>query len=186
MLNFKCDRVKQLKTYIMKSFKESGKKHLLITGCKECGKTTVLKEILKDQKSYGGIITNAERDDKIPPKYVLLRDINNPNNSGKIACRNESCTGLIPVIETFDILGRDILSNYLNSNIYLIVIDEIGFLENKALEYQNEIIKCFDEKSVIAVIRKEINTFTERLINRNDVFLVDVEYLRNYCLNQNI
>ncbi len=158
----------------MKSFHESGKQHLLITGNKKSGKTTLLTEILKDAPSFGGIITYAIRDDKHAPKCVVLSDINNPEVNGTIAVRNEAGTSLLPLPETFEHLGVDILSQCYQSSDELIVIDEIGFLEAKALSYQNEILKCFDKK-VILVIRKELNPFTEKLIQRQDVYFVDVD-----------
>ena len=164
----------QRKNYIMKSFHESGKQHLFITGNKKSGKTTVLNEILKDVSSYGGIITYAIRDDKHAPKCVVLRDINHPNINGVIAVRNEAGTSLLPQPDTFDQLGVNILHKCYQSNIELIVIDEIGFLENNALQYQNEILKCFD-KRVIATIRKELTDFTAMLTNRTDVYFIDID-----------
>ena len=92
----------------MKSFRESNKKHLLITGSKKAGKTTVLKEILKDEENYGGIVTYVIRDDGIPPKYVMLRDINDVDKRGIIARRNNTSTGLNPNIDTFENLGTGI------------------------------------------------------------------------------
>ena len=174
MENLIDEQVKQLKIFIMKCFKESGKKHLLITGRKKIGKTTVLNEILKDEKSIGGIITYAVRDDKISPKYVVLNDINDSNNNGIIAVRNEICNALLPQISAFDILGVNILNKYMHSTKDIIVIDEIGFLENDAIIYQNEILKCFEEKKVYAVLRKENTAFISKLIKRHDAFTFDI------------
>ncbi len=164
----------QRKNYIMKYFHESGKQHLLITGNKQSGKTTVLNEILKDESSFGGIITYAIRDDKHAPKCVVLCDIIDPDINGIIAERDEVGTSLLPLPDTFDNLGVDILNKCIQSSARLIVIDEIGFLENNALHYQNELIKCFDKK-VIATIRKELTVFTEKLTQRQDVYFVDID-----------
>lgn len=198
----------------MTSFYESGKKHLLITGNRKSGKTTVLKEILKDlvpleklhlgsswkeeesiydkrlaqkedffyidnhmiegETNLGGIITYAVRDDLLMPKYVVLRDINNQDIRGTIAKRDTEANSFIPFPETFENLGVNILKKYNSSRANLIVIDEIGYLEVNCLQYQKEIIKSFD-KRVIAVIRKELNSFTETLIQRKDVFLIDID-----------
>lgn len=166
----------------MTSFRESGKKHLLITGNKKSGKTTVLKEILKDviylekyheKTNIGGIITYAVKDDSCIPNYVVLSDFNNTDTNGIIAKRKTDASSLIPIPETFENLGTNILKKYNNSNVDFIVIDEIGYLEVNCLQYQKEIIKSFD-KRVIAVIRKELNSFTEILIQRQDVFLIDI------------
>ncbi len=164
----------QRKNYIMKSFHESGKRHLVITGNKKSGKTTVLKEILKDVPSFGGITTCAIRDDQYAPRCVVLSDIKNPDINGIIAVRDEAGTSLLPLSDTFDQLGVDILNKCCQSSDELIVIDEIGFLENNAFLYQNEILKCFDKK-VIFIIRKELTAFTEKLTNRPDVYFIDID-----------
>ncbi|MDU6264698.1 MAG: nucleoside-triphosphatase [Anaerocolumna aminovalerica] len=191
MTNSLDDQIRQLKQSIMTSFYESGKKHLLITGHRKSGKTTVLKEILKDlvpledffnkdnhmiveETILGGIITYAVRDDAYMPKHVILRDINNPDISGLIAQRNTQTNSFTPFPETFENLGVNILKKYNSSSADLIVIDEIGYLEVNCFQYQKEIIKSFD-KRVIAVIRKELNSFTETLIQRKDVFLIDID-----------
>lgn len=161
----------------MKSFQESGKKHLLITGSKKSGKTMILNEILKEQRGLGGIITDVIRDDKIPPKYVTLRDRNDPNSGGIIARRNDSNTSLIPITETFEVLGRNILKRYIESPIEVIVIDEIGFLENNAKDYQNAILNCLEKKKAIFIIKKQKTPLIEQLVNRQDVYLVDMDEL---------
>jgi molybdenum cofactor cytidylyltransferase len=164
----------QLKKHIMKSFRESGKRHLLITGSKNYGKTSIFNEILKNEESIGGIITEAIGDDKIVPKYVTLRDMNDSNLNSIIAIRNNSGTSLIPVTDTFENLGTDILRKYNNGSVKLIAIDEIGFLENNAVLYQAEIFKSF-EKKVIAIIRKVPTLFTKKLTQRQDVYFIDID-----------
>jgi len=111
------------------------------------------------------------------PKYVILSDINNTDINGIIAKRNTDATSLIPSPETFENLGTNILKNYNNSKVDFIVIDEIGYLEVNCIQYQKEIMKCFD-KRVIAVIRKELNSFSEKLIQRQDVFLIDIDTIK--------
>lgn len=175
MKNLIDDQAKQLKTFIMKSFKDSGKKHLLITGSKKIGKSTILNEILENEESVGGIITYTVTDEKVPPTFVILKDLNDSSINGIIATRNVLCNALISDINTFNILGVDILNRYCHSNKKIIVIDEIGFLENDAFSYQNEILKCFEKKRVISVIRKENTPFISKLIQRKDIFLIDID-----------
>lgn len=170
----------------MTSFRESGKKHLLITGSRKSGKTTVLNAICKDimpidryqeNPLIGGIITYTVRDDSYIPKHVVLSDRNNTNITGMIAKRNSDASSLIPIPETFENLGTKILNQYNKSKSDYIVIDEIGYLEVNCLQYQKEIMRCFD-KRVIAVIRKELNSFTEKLTQKQDVFLIDLDTIK--------
>ncbi len=177
-MNLTNDIVEQLKIYIMKSFSQSEKKHLLITGSKKSGKTTLLNEILKDEVSVGGVVTSVIRDDKIPPRYVILSDMNDLSINGIIAKRNKSATSLIPFKDTFEGLGVNILNKYIKLNIELIVIDEIGFLENPAPKYKSAILKCMEKKRVIFVIKKQSTPFIENLRARQDVYLVDIDDVR--------
>lgn len=171
----KINKLKELKKYILKSFQESGKKHLLITGSKKSGKTKFLKEILEEEDSVGGIITYPIRDEQIPPRYVLLSDLINPSLRGVIGVRNKECSSLIPLTGTFEVLGTCLLNKYLKSNIKIIVLDEIGFLENWAFEYQRAILNCLEEKKGILVIRKSLTPFIEELLNRKDVYILDID-----------
>lgn len=151
------------------------KKHLIITGSKRSGKTTMLNKILKEERLVGGIVTYAIRDDKYCPKLVMLRDINDPNSKGIIGVRSKSETSLIPLNDTFETLGTYILKKYLYSDAKLIVIDEIGFLENFAINYQKAILDCLEKKRVIYVVKKEFTPLIEKIIKRNDIWLIDVD-----------
>ena len=64
--------MKQTVESIMKSFQNSGKKHLVITGSMRVGKTTRFREIVKiftEEKELPGISTYA-----VPYQYVMLRE----------------------------------------------------------------------------------------------------------------
>lgn len=169
------EEVRTLANTIIKSFKKSKKRHLLITGSKKSGKTTVLNEILKGENGVGGIITDAIRDNQIPPKYVILVDINDQNTTEIIAKRNASNTALVPICETFEVFGVSILKQCIESDIETIVIDEIGFLEDNAPNYQKLIMACLDQKKVIFVLRKQPTELIERIKSREDIYLVDMD-----------
>jgi nucleoside-triphosphatase THEP1/16S rRNA G527 N7-methylase RsmG len=159
----------------MRYFKESKKRHLLITGSRRSGKTEILNAILKYTNSFGGIITYPVRDSKFFPRCVILEDINDSSERGIIAVRNEVCTALLPNIDGFERIGKRILNRYADSNVELIVIDEIGFLENNAEDYQNTVLSCMDKKRTILVLRNESTTFINKIINRKDVYMVDLD-----------
>jgi molybdenum cofactor cytidylyltransferase len=163
----------------MKSFQDSEKKHLLITGSKKSGKTTIRNEIVRDQNLFGGIETFAIRDEHIIPKQIILRDIKYPKISGMIAKRNEAGNSLIPIPETFEELGSDILNRYNSSEVETMIIDEIGFLERNCPTYQKELMYSLENKKVIATVRKELNAFTRKLIQHPDIYLIDMDKIRS-------
>ncbi len=170
----------KLESLVIRCFEQSKKRHLFITGSKKSGKTTILNAILKEKSSVGGIITDVVRDNQIPPKYVVLSDFKKPAVTQIIARRNDSNTSLIPICETFETFGVSILKQCIESDLETIVIDEIGFLEDKAPNYQRLIMECLNQKKVIFVLRKQETQFIERIKSRQDAYLIDMdEYRRN-------
>lgn len=157
----------------MKLFKDSSKKHLLITGSKGIGKSTLLKELLIDCDNYGGITTHLIMNEDLLPKTVVLKDILNRDIKAIIGKRY--IHNMEPVIIGFEDIGSSILYKYRNSDKELIVIDEIGFLEINAKRYQEEIFLCFKEKNVIAVLRKQDNPLINKIKEIKDIFIVDLD-----------
>lgn len=157
----------------MKLFKDSSKKHLLITGSKGIGKSTLLKELLKGHDNYGGITTNLVINEDSLHKIVVLQDILNNNINANIGERAHN--KMEPILKGFEDTGARILHKYRNSNKDLIVIDEIGFLEINTKRYQEEIFLCFKEKKVIAVLRKEDNPLINKIKETKDIFIVDLD-----------
>jgi len=128
-----------------------------------------------DPADIGGIMTYAVRDDLQMPKEVVLKDRNLSKVWGIIAKRNDQGTSLVPCVETFEDLGSRILKKYNHTGVSYVVIDEIGYLEVNAFKYCEEIKNCFEQKRVMAVIRKELNPFTEGLIQRQDILLINLD-----------
>lgn len=156
----------------MKSFQDRGKRHLLITGSKQIGKTTLLEEILKDLDNYGGIRSYLFKEKDLPI-YVILEDILDRNVNAVIGRRMNNT--MEPILKGFEETGVEILKRYRNSDKDTIIIDEIGFLETNAKKYQKEILALFEEKNVIALLRKEDNPFLNQIKEIKSSFLVDLD-----------
>lgn len=167
--------IKQRKDKAIKLFKDSGKKHLLITGKRGAGKSTLLREILQNRKNYGGIITRFVFRESDSTEYLLLEDIMDSNNNAIIGKKNETFNKMIPNIEGFENQGLKILKKYKSSSVDLIIFDEIGFIEGGANKYREELFNCFEEKKIIAIIRKENNEFLNDIKSIENVFLLDLD-----------
>lgn len=161
-----------MKKLIAELFKTSNKKHLLITGSKGVGKSTLLKEMLKGQASYGGIKTQLLIDEDLSRK-VILNDILDSDIRALVGRSLKD--KMTPIISGFEDTGAFILNKYRNSHQELIVIDEIGFLEVGAKGYQEEIFRSFREKKLIAILRKEDNSLIYKIKKLEDVFIVDLD-----------
>ncbi|MDR7871515.1 MAG: nucleoside-triphosphatase [Tissierellaceae bacterium] len=151
----------------------SKNKHLLITGSKGIGKTTLLKEILKNYDNFGGIRTYVTLGDDGLPSTVILGDISDNNVNSIIGKRIDNIMN--PVVEGFEKVGLDILKKYSSSTKDTIIIDEIGFLELEATNYQAEILRLFEKKDMIVVLRKDNNSFIDKIIRHKNTFLVNLD-----------
>lgn len=151
----------------------SRKRHLLITGSKGIGKTTLLKEILKDYDNFGGIRTYVTRGDDGLLETVILEDILDNNVNVIIGKRIDNIMN--PVVEGFENKGLEILKKYNSSTKDTIIIDEIGFLELEAINYQTEILLLFEKKDMIVSLRKDNNSLINKIIRYKDTFLVDLD-----------
>lgn len=172
MVSISIDKMKQS---VVNRFNDSGKKHLLITGSKGIGKTTLLSEILKDRDNYGGIITNLVFENTEHPEYLLLKDALDNDKYAVIGKINSEGNRMIPILDGFETFGVETLKKHRKSSIDLIIFDEIGYLEASTTQYQKEIFNCFNEKEVIAIIRKESNWLIDRIKGLNDTLVVDLD-----------
>lgn len=161
---------------IVKSFQNSGKKHFLITGNRGIGKTTLflkLKEMLcdSDNRTVPGITTYV-----IPQEKVNLRNDITGEEAQIGVFQNDwmetvACGFLDLGVRTLSMAIAHRESEWF-------AIDEIGFLESKIEEFKEGIRRVFDEKHVLAVIRKQDIPFLNELKNREDVYLIDMDQMR--------
>ena len=161
--------MKQTVESIMKSFQNSGKKHLAITGSLGSGKTTRFREIVKlftEESELPGISTYA-----VPRQYAMLRE-NGTKTERKIG---EFSGEMCPIEEGFLELGVPALERALVSDSEWVSIDELGFLEANNILFQDAAMKLFDSKRVLVILRKQAVPFLEKIKHREDVFVVDLD-----------
>lgn len=156
---------------IWNSFRNSGKRHLILTGTKGSGKTSLLAKLFPDK--LPGITTWAE-----PRKAVYLRD--------NISCETVQ-TGIfddtIPGSENKMVLygngfadfGIPVLERCMEQDSPWITVDEIGYLEAGCSAYSGTLRRLFEKKQVAAVVRKQNLPFLQELCGRDDAFVVDLD-----------
>lgn len=177
---------------IWRSFQNSHKKHLVLTGSKGIGKSTLFQELFAflptsvpalHQDSHSvtipGITTHA-----IPQTEVLLRDNMTGETAviGRFSSSTSSEAGaghqMLPVETGFLTLGMNVLKKFSASLPYdssWVTFDELGYLENSCPAFQREVIAVFNHHPVLAVIRKQSTPFLNSIRNRKDVFLYDLD-----------
>ncbi len=159
---------------ILRSFQNSGQKHLLLTGSRGYGKSTRFRELLPllSSETIPGITTQMIQQEN--RRYVILRE----NNTANEALIGESAHGMKAVEAGFLDLGIPALERATAYNSPWIAIDELGFLESSCPAFQEAVLRCFEEKQVIAVLRKQDTDFLNKLRSREDVFVLDIDEAR--------
>lgn len=159
---------------ILRSFRASGKRHLLLTGGRGVGKTTLLRKLVPLLcPDAPGLVTTA-----YPADRVEMR---------------ETVTGRTAVIGRFDPalpVGENRMRTVPNGFLQLgvpalhqmaagentwAVLDELGYLESGCPEFQRAVEVLLDTKRVLAVVRKQDLPFLNALRTRQDAFVVDLD-----------
>ena len=156
---------------IWNSFRSSNKRHLILTGGRKSGKTTLLNALFP--APLPGLTTRAE-----PKKAVYLTE-NLSGHTTRIGVFNPSLPGpenrMDVCREGFLSLGIPALRRCLQAESEWITIDEIGYLETGCAKYQNAIRSLMDAKRVAAVVRKQDLPFLREICGREDAFVVDLD-----------
>ncbi len=161
--------VEWLKSYSMEKFHLSQKKHLLITGQKQIGKSTLFAELLPTGAPalLSGLILKEGQ-----PKSVYLCP---PTNGMRFIIGHRGENKMRPNTAVLNSIGVCCAQQLLESSSKIVGIDEIGFLEQSSLAYQKALLSVFYAKSVIAVVRKDSHAFLQELLLRSDCFVLDLD-----------
>lgn len=171
--------MKQIAESILKSFQNSGKTHLFLTGKRGIGKSTMLrwlKSALCQDCEIPGIMSYL-----VPKSCVMIRDCMT-GKEDKIGEYNDTRFQYGMPMQTvsrgFFSCGIPALKRAEDSDCKWVMIDEIGFLESHEAAFQEAILRVLDKKNVLGVLRKQELPFLQKIKSRQDVYLVDLdEYL---------
>ena len=156
---------------IWSSFRSSGKRHLILTGTRGSGKTTLLNALFPEP--LPGLTTWAE-----PKQAVYLRE-NTTGETVKVGAFDPSLPGpgnqMAALQEGFLSLGVPALMRCAASDSAWIILDEVGYLEDRSEAYHNALRQLLEKKQVAMVIRKQKLPFLEELCSREDAFAVDLD-----------
>ncbi|SHI73618.1 nucleoside-triphosphatase [Clostridium cavendishii DSM 21758] len=152
-------------------------KNVFVTGRKKCGKSTLINNILNELNiTYSGYRTLPYYINNVQQGFYIHGYIENENICKPISVKIQDYK-MVPIIETFEFIGVDILKKSIEaSNSKLILLDEIGFLEKEAYKFKKEIIRCLDNnKFVLGVLRKMNDEFLNYIKGREDTLVIDIE-----------
>lgn len=136
--------------------------HIFLTGNIQVGKSTIINRVVeKLHVNTGGFKTvpgNYTRDGG-SDIFILGYDepFGNCSKDNRVAHRyGKSCSKkFISYPEVFDLIGCKLLHS---NNCQLIIMDELGFMESEAFEFQNSVLKCLDNSIPVLGVIKPMET----------------------------
>ncbi|MGN0425698.1 MAG: NTP transferase domain-containing protein [Acetatifactor sp.] len=158
---------------VYRAFQSSGKRHLLLTGSRGAGKTTLFDEMLSriPVAEYGRLKSTLH-----PGREVVLRD---PLTGKEEVIGAWTVSGGRSAMEAipsgFLRLGREVLDRVARGNSQWFAIDEVGFLETSVSRYCDQILELMEKKRLLAVVRKQELPFLKALLEREDAFDIDLD-----------
>jgi len=152
----------------------SNKKHIIITGSRGIGKTTLLKKIITDMNTEVPGLTTWCKPHKAV--YMSLNKTTTPVMIGQFNPNSSSKENRMqPVPDGFNVYGVRLLDKLIHDSSEWVFIDEIGYLESSCVAYTKKLYEVFDKKRVIAVVRKQDLAFLRDICNHPDALLIDLD-----------
>jgi len=144
--------------------------HIFLTGDIHIGKSTVLQRVIEEiyyktgsAPMLGGFRTVTQQLQGHANSEIFLLQADGkelPKLENRIAIK--SLDGSVPVAfpEVFDRHGCDLLNNFEQAQV--ILMDELGFLENEASAFQQAVFDCLaGEIQVLGVVRAKSTPFLD-------------------------
>lgn len=155
-------------------------KNILLTGERNCGKSTLINKILEDNKiDYSGYRTLPYYINEGEQGYYIqgyVDYIEKEKIYGAISIKLGE-KKYVRVTETFDELGVYILrKSRIEDEKDFILLDEIGFLEDKSETFKEEIYRCLEcEKFCLGVLKLRDTEFLNSIKEREDTLVINIE-----------
>lgn len=150
--------------------------HLFITGQMKVGKTTLINQLLghiNSQRIYGFYTQKVMevKDDRIIGSIYMLPAGNGTMLEEKYCVADILKEGGFDIhLEGFEVYGYGLLKHIPKGSI--VVMDELGFLENQAFQFCQQVLHVLDQEvTVIGVIKNKSTSFLEKVKHHPRVHL---------------
>jgi nucleoside-triphosphatase len=162
--------------------------NLFLTGEKMCGKSTLIKgEIEPYLKDVGGYFVQRlfcsgekhgfkmiELQDK--ESYTLEKTIDSISEETDLVVYLNENGRWESSIRTFEVTGADILERSYRSGKKVVLMDELGRVEQYAPRFREMVEMLLDAPFfVLGVLKKEENMFLNGIRERDDVLVIDLD-----------
>lgn len=153
------------------------KRHLFLTGEIQVGKSTVVQAVLQQlDVVIGGFYTGSGLE-----RYRRERSLYLWDAAGEPMYDEAHCVALLGYgrqvfPDRFDTLGSEALRRA-RENAQLIVMDECGYLERNAAEFQAQVLETLDgDTPIFGVVRQQSGLWTQAIFEHPQVELVIVTH----------
>ncbi|EJE7233471.1 MAG: nucleoside-triphosphatase [Clostridium sp.] len=161
--------------------------NLFLTAPSGTGKSTIIEKILcRLNVSIGGFQVKRYLNKKREMCFDMISLMDKKSNNIIGECMENKKT--LPNLYTFENKGVEILNTSL-TNSDLIILDEIGFLEEKAEKFKSSVRNILNSDKVVLGVLKEFDSpFLNEIRSRKDITLLNVtlknrDYITNHILN---
>jgi nucleoside-triphosphatase len=158
-------------------------RHIFLTGEIQVGKSTIINRAIKQLNIHAGgfkTVAGSFMDDGSSNVHIL--DYNEPlencNENNRVARRflENGMRSFEIFTRTFDRIGSELLKPEITSKYQLVVMDELGFMESEAFEFQKAVLNCLDgDVPVIGVIKPKQSAFLDNVRSHDKIKLIEVE-----------
>lgn len=151
------------------------KTHIFLTGERQVGKTTLLHHVLEDLgRTPSGFETRPYYIADRIKGYYMHSLVPCEENDIPISIRHRTDASM-PILLAFDDFGALVLRNSRTDASDMILMDELGILEEQAEEFKREVFSCLNgEKQVIGVVKKADSPFLNQIRSREDCLVLEL------------
>lgn len=158
---------------ILRSFRASGKRHLLLTGGRGSGKTTLLRALMPSLCPDAPMLLTAA----VPGRWVEMHDT--AAGAAAVIGRFDAAlppgeNRMRPVPAGFAAVGLPALQRMAAAGGWA-VLDELGYLESGCADFQQSVLDMLKVCRVLAVVRKQDTPFLRALCADPDAFVYDLD-----------
>lgn len=153
------------------------KNKLFLYGKQNTGKSTIIRKVLKEcQINPKGFLTVADKADYIGKWNLYIQPADWDYRTFPIENKIAVCCGngdWKSYPEVFETVGVMLLTFKRKPEI--VIMDEIGFMESKSLNFQRRILEILDEPfPVLGVIKPRPNDFMQRIYDHKNVAAIEI------------
>ena len=154
------------------------KRHLLICGERGVGKSTLIRRLLEHStREVGGFVTKrlpVADENGFFPIYLYPTSQSEGERRNETANLVGTCDSRSSIRQVFDTLGAQLIESAPKGGI--ILMDELGFLENDAMAFQSAGLCALDgETPVLAAVKPKDTPFLRAVRGHENAELVFID-----------